>query len=259
MIFCERLSNILAWGFLDLVWGTTMMLGIAGAMLVMDAKLALVVLAILPFLGWVSARFQRRILSSARRVRATNSRITASFNEAIMGVLTSKAFVREQANLDEFRELTTTMHAASVLNLSQAAIYVPIVITLASLATGLALAIGGMDLLGGVIAIGTLVAFIEYAEKFFRPVQELSQRYTTMQAAMASAERLFKLLDTEPAVAEPAEPRQLMARPRGEIAFEGVTFGYNPEEPVLHDVSFKVRPGERVGVVGWTEIGRAHV
>ena len=134
----ERLSNILAWGFLDLVWGFTMMAGIAIAMFVMDAKLALVVFAILPVLAWISARFQRRILSSARQVRATNSRITASFNEAIMGVLTSKAFVRERANQQEFGGLTNRMHEASVRNLTHAAIYLPIVITMASLATGLA-------------------------------------------------------------------------------------------------------------------------
>ncbi|MEM1437204.1 MAG: ABC transporter transmembrane domain-containing protein, partial [Pseudomonadota bacterium] len=115
---CERLSNILAWGFLDLIWGSTMMLGIACAMLVMNAKLAVVVLAIIPVLGWVSVKFQRRILTSARRVRATNSRITASYNEAIMGVLTSKAFVREDANLTDFKGLTGTMYGASVLNLT---------------------------------------------------------------------------------------------------------------------------------------------
>src|SRR4029453_17923166 len=157
---CERLSNILTWGFLDTVWGATMMLGIAVAMLVMNAKLAIAILAIIPLLGWVSSKFQKRILGSAREVRRTNSRITAAYNEGIMGVLTSKAFVREQDNLHDFRELTGKMYGASVQNMTQAAIYVPIVLTLASLATGLTLAIGGVDLLGGAITAGTLVAFM---------------------------------------------------------------------------------------------------
>ena len=128
----ERLSNILAWGFLDLVWGFTMMIGISIAMFVMNWKLALVVFSVMPVLAWISAKFQRRILTSARSVRATNSRITGSFNEAIMGVLTSKAFVREDANQDEFGGLTNKMYDASVRNLTHAAIYLPIVITMAS-------------------------------------------------------------------------------------------------------------------------------
>ena len=164
---CERLSNILAWGFLDLVWGSTMMVGIAIAMFVMSPKLALLVFAIMPVLAWVSAKFQRRILASARTVRATNSRITASFNEAIMGVLTSKAFVREDPNQQEFTVLTDRMQGASVTNLTHAAIYLPIVITLASLATGLALAAGGMDMLAGVISVSTLIAFMAYTRHFF--------------------------------------------------------------------------------------------
>jgi ATP-binding cassette subfamily B protein len=271
---CERLSNILAWGFLDLVWGSTMMLGIAVAMLVMNPKLALVVLAILPLLGWVSARFQRRILSSARRVRATNSRITASFNEAIMGVLTSKAFVREQANLDEFRELTNTMHGASVLNLSQAAVYVPIVITLASLATGLALAIGGLDLLGGAIAIGTLVAFMAYTRHFFDPIEQLGHWFAEMQMAQASAERILSLIETDPAVKDSPDviealQRQADSPPRRNYAPDGgaanirqielrnVAFAYDPAKPVLKDINLTINRGETVAVVGPTGGGKS--
>ena len=103
---CERLSNILAWGFMDFIWGATTMVGIAGAMLVMQWQLGLLVLAILPVLYWVSVKFRRNILTSARAVRRANSRITGSYNEAIMGVLTSKAFVRERENLGEFQGLT---------------------------------------------------------------------------------------------------------------------------------------------------------
>ena len=110
----ERLANILAWAFLDIVWGVTLMLGIAIAMLVMNVKLALLALAVIPFLGWVSARFQKRMLRSAREVRRTNSRITGTYNESIMGVLTSKAFVRESENLNDFKQLTGKMYDASV-------------------------------------------------------------------------------------------------------------------------------------------------
>ena len=271
---CERLSNILAWGFLDLVWGTTMMIGIAGAMLVMNAKLALVVLSILPVLGWVSSKFQRRILTSARRVRATNSRITGSYNEAIMGVLTSKAFVREQANLDEFEDLTQTMYGASVLNLTQGAVYVPIVITLASLATGLALAMGGMDLLGNAIAIGTLVAFMAYTRHFFDPIEQLGHWFAEMQMAQASAERILSLIEADPAIKDSPTvlnaleqhadiPERLTYAPDGgaaeinEIELRHVGFHYDPASPVLSDINLTVHRGETVPIVGPTGGGKS--
>ena len=115
---------------------------------------------VIPMLAWVSFKFQKRILGSARKVRATNSRITSSYNEAIMGVVTSKSFVRERENQQEFEGLTHKMNNASVTNLTQAAIYLPIVITMASLATGLALAAGGMSMIAGIIPVSTLIAFM---------------------------------------------------------------------------------------------------
>ena len=273
---CERLSNILAWGFLDLVWGTTMMLGIAIAMLFMNPKLAIVVLAILPLLGWVSTKFQQRILKSARQVRATNSRITGSYNEAIMGVLTSKAFVREDANLDEFKSLTDRMYGASVTNLTQAAIYVPIVITLASLATGLALAIGGIDLLDGLISAGTLVAFMAYTRHFFDPVEQLGHWFAEMQMAQASAERILSLIEADPEIKDSesvrealkeAEARNTSADGRyaadgGEAAIRsielnGLGFHYDPAKPVLADINLKVNRGETIAIVGPTGGGKS--
>lgn len=270
---CERLSNILAWGFLDLIWGITMMLGIAVAMLFMNPKLAIVVLAILPLLGWVSTKFQRRILKSARQVRATNSRITGSYNEAIMGVLTSKAFVREEANLEEFRTLTDRMYGASVKNLTQAAIYVPIVITLASLATGLALAIGGIDLLDGLITAGTLVAFMAYTRHFFDPVEQLGHWFAEMQMAQASAERILSLIEADPEIKDSesvlAALRQQRASDDGRFAsdggegtihrieLKGLGFAYDPAKPVLSDIDFTVERGETIAIVGPTGGGKS--
>jgi ATP-binding cassette subfamily B protein len=270
---CERLSNILAWGFLDLVWGTTMMLGIALAMLVMNPKLALVVLSILPVLGWVSARFQRRILKSARQVRATNSRITASYNEAIMGVLTSKAFVREQANLDEFSQLTDRMYGSSVKNMTQAAVYVPTVITLASLATGLALAIGGVDLIGGFMTAGTLVAFLAYTRHFFEPVEQLGHWFAEMQMAQASAERIMSLIEADPEIKDsrlvldalarqPAPTGGRYAADGGEaqierIELKNVSFAYNPAKPILDNISLHAARGETIAIVGPTGGGKS--
>ncbi len=271
----ERLSNILAWGFLDLVWGFTMMIGIAIAMFVMNWKLALVVFSILPFLAWISARFQRRILKSARLVRSTNSRITGNFNEAIMGVLTSKSFVREDANQHDFTNLTNRMHDASVTNLTHAAVYLPIVITMASLATGLALAVGGMDMIAGLIPVGTLIAFMAYTRHFFDPIEQLGHWFAEMQMAQASAERILSLIEAEPAIKDSPDVEAAMAvqskreRASGQFAADGgaaeinelalrrVSFAYDPAKPVLDDVSLTVTRGETLAIVGPTGGGKS--
>lgn len=270
----ERLSNILAWGFLDLVWGSTMMAGIAIAMFVMSPKLALVVLSVIPLLAWISARFQKRILKSARQVRATNSRITGSFNEAIMGVLTSKAFVREDPNLQEFQGLTNRMYDASVMNLTQGAIYLPIVITLASLSTGLALAIGGIDLFAGAIQAGTLIAFMAYTRHFFDPIEQLGHWFAEMQMAQASAERILSLIEAEPAIQDrddvlDAIAAQKDAPPRKRVAVDGgsaniehieltnLSFAYTSERPVLDNINLRVNKGETLAIVGPTGGGKS--
>jgi len=271
---CERLSNILAWGVLDLVWGVTMMAGIAIAMLVMNAKLALLVLTIIPVLLWVSARFQKRILGSAREVRRTNSRITASYNEGIMGVLTSKAFVREGENLSEFRHLTDSMYGASVRNLTQAAIYVPIVLTLASLAAGLALAVGGFDLLGGLISAGTLVAFMAYTRHFFDPVEQLGRWFAELQMAQASAERIMSLVEAVPEIRDDEDVALALARNRDlpgrkayaedggparieTIELRHVDFRYASGPAVLNDINLVARAGETIALVGPTGGGKS--
>ena len=165
---CRKLTDILAWAFLDLVWGLTMMIGIAAAMLVMHWQLALVAMAVMPVVGWVSAKFRRRILGSARLVRSTNSRITGSYNESIMGMPTSKAFVREDANAREFESLTGTMYQASVRNLVLAAVFLPLVLTLSAVAVNLTLGVGGSLLYIGAIGAGTLIAFFTLTPQLLR-------------------------------------------------------------------------------------------
>ncbi|MEE9254522.1 MAG: ABC transporter ATP-binding protein [Pseudomonadales bacterium] len=271
---CDRLANILAWGFLDLIWGTSLMLGIAIVMLVMSPKLALVVLSTIPVIAVLSAKFQRKILRSAREVRRTNSRITGAFNEAIMGVLTSKAFVREDENLSDFQRLTGQMLDASVTNQLQAAVYVPLILTLASLAMGMVLAFGGFDLAQGFITAGALVAFLQYARHFFDPIEQLGRWFAEMQMAQASAERIISLVEAEPEIQD--EPDVLAAMeaqrsaparasiapdggPRGiqRIELKNVSFSYSPDQPVLQNVNLAVNAGETIAVVGPTGGGKS--
>ncbi|HJN49625.1 MAG: ABC transporter ATP-binding protein [Pseudomonadales bacterium] len=269
---CERLSNILAWGLLDLIWGITMMAGIAVAMLYMDFLLAIAVLSVLPILAWVSITFQKRILKSARSVRKTNSRITGSFNESIMGVQTSKAFVREAENLNNFSQLSTRMFDSSVLNAVQAAVYLPIVLTLGALASGLALVLGGVEVIAGFVTTGTLIAFLTYTRHFFEPIEELAHWFAEMQMAQASAERTISLIEAESEIkdsprinkamkAHEPDPSGLVAIDGmkdviGLIEFEDVSFNYTDGPAVLKNINLTIRQGESIAVVGSTGGGK---
>ena len=267
---CERLSNILAWGMLDLFWGSTMMLGIAIAMLLMDATLGLIVLSVLPVLAWISLNFQQRILKSARLVRKTNSRITGSYNESIMGVQTSKAFVKEAQNLKKFGDLTDQMHGASVTNLVQAALYLPIVLTLGSVAIGLALVFGGLEMIWGAITAGTLVAFLTYARHFFEPIEQLAHWFAEMQMAQASAERIMSLIQAEPDIQDSDEVINALNRDRqtntaidglpdtiNEIKFNNVGFRYDIGDDVLRGIDLTIRQDETLAIVGSTGGGKS--
>jgi ATP-binding cassette subfamily B protein len=273
---CDRLATILAWGMLDLIWGSTLMGGIAIAMLIMHAKLALIVLAMVPVLLGVSAFFRWRILHSARLVRQANSRLTGAYNENIMGILTTKSFAREESNLDDFKTLSGTMYAVSTRNLIQAAVYLPLILALASLATGLALAIGGIHLTQGVISIGTLITFLAYIRYFFAPVEELGHWFAEMQMAQAAAERILSLIEAQPDIADSAAVRANLnkaasaasaaapgsAADGGQVRIRSIDlvdvhFTYDTGKPILHDINLSVRAGETIAIVGPTGSGKS--
>lgn len=267
----ERISNIIPWFLLDLCWGSALIVGISAMMLHLNTHLALYVMMIVPPLAVVSVIFQRRLLRSQRAVRKTNSQITASFNEAIMGVRTTKTLVREEENLGEFQELSRAMYGHSVRNALQAAVYLPIVITLGSIGVGLSLWRGGLQL-GGEMTFGTMVAFMQYAAFFYIPIQELAARFTELQAAQASAERLQSLLDTEPEIADSPTVRARLERHAGgvgapdghekrieEIAFEDVSFAYIEGEEVLRTFDLTVKAGQSIALVGATGSGKSTI
>ncbi|MEL0093402.1 MAG: ABC transporter ATP-binding protein [Pseudomonadales bacterium] len=266
---CERLSNILAWGILDLFWSLTIMLGVIIAMLIMEWRLALLILTTIPALVLISRYFQRRILKSARLVRKTNSRITGSYNENIMGVLTSKVFVKEADNLRRFGGLTDTMHGASIQNAVQAAVYLPIVITLGSLATGLALVMGGIESLWGWITTGTLIAFLTYTRHFFEPIEQLAHWFAELQMAQASAERILSLINEVPSIKDSEAVQARLAKvPAANLAADGgqldiqrvtfdqVSFRYATGLPVLKNIDLSLNRGQSLAIVGATGGGK---
>ena len=256
---CDRLSNILVWGFLDAVWGSTMMIGIVIAMFWLQPILATIVLCVLPVLAITSVYFQRQLLISARAATSINSRITASYNEAISGVITSKMFVREEANLNEFSVLTQRLNTAKVRNATYASIYLPIVVTLASLAVGLTLVIGGLEVTAGAITIGTLVAFMGFANNIFEPVEQISERFAEMQMAQASAERILGLINEQPAIqdAEDLKVSDADTTPITHIQLIDVAFFYDSAQPVLENINLEADHGQTIAIVGPTGGGKS--
>ena len=158
---CDRISSVLPWTLLDAVWGCFLLSGITAMMLWMNWKLALVVLSIVPPLSIATAIYQKKLIRTQRLARKTNSKITAGFNEGIAGVRTTKAFVREEENLKEFQALTAEMFDYSLRNSLQAAVYLPIVMSLGAAGVGLAVWRGGLLAVGGDLALGDLFVFMQ--------------------------------------------------------------------------------------------------
>ena len=253
---CERLTDILTWAFLDFVWGTAMMLSMGIVMLVLNWKLALCAFALLPFIAWVTIKFRRSILQSAREVRSTNSLITGTYNESISGVLTSKSFVKESESLNQFSQQTDRLYRSSVRNLTLSAVYMPIMMVVGSIAMGLAIAVGGVDFLNGAIVAGTLLAFMMWMRYFFEPVVEMAHWFTEMQTAQASAERILAVMDAVPQIDANERIDPPVSNSIRSIEIRNVSFAYNPPETVLSDVSLEARAGETVALVGPTGGGK---
>ncbi|NLN42443.1 MAG: ABC transporter ATP-binding protein [Clostridiales bacterium] len=266
----ERLGATIAWSLVDLTWGATAMVGGLAAMLYMNWRLALITLIVVPFLAVASVYFQKKILNSYRIVRRTNSKITGAFNEGIMGAMTTKTLVREEENLKEFKVLTKDMYSSSVKAAIFSAIYFPVVITLGSVGTALALWFGGKAVLAQIIGFGTLSAFITYANQFFGPIRELARIIAEFQNAQASAERVMAMINTEPDIKDTPEviekygtefepKRENWEEIKGDISFKNVCFYYKEEEEVLEDFNLEVKRGENIALVGETGSGKSTI
>ena len=271
---CNLLSRIMGWSLLDVVWGVCMLTGISVAMLLLNWKLALLVLAVVPPLVVVARWFQWRLLGTSRKVRKANSHLTAAFNESIQGVRTTKSLVREGRNLEEFQSLSDAMYLDSMRNAVYAAAFWPVLLTICSAATGVVLWYGGLNVLEGVLTVGQLVMFIGLATQFSNPIQEMSRTVTMILSAQASAERIQQVLEIEPSIRDSDEVRQRidscvdaaagMAPDRlreiiSEVRFENVGFAYNSDQPILEDCSLTAKAGETIALVGPTGGGKSTI
>lgn len=266
----SRLSETISWSLVDLAWGFSMMTAVTIAMMRLNFKLALITLSVIPFLAIVSFYFQKKILNAQRDVRKINSKITASYNEDIQGAKTTKTLVREKINLEEFSEITSSMRDKAIKATVISSIYLPIVLTLGSVGTALALSYGGNSIMINTISYGTLVAFISYSAQFFEPVRQIAVIFAELQSAQASAERVFSLLNEVPAITDSNEviekygdlfnpKRNLWPEIKGSVEFKNISFSYKDGEDILDDFNLKVNPGETIALVGETGSGKSTI
>jgi len=170
----------------------------------------------------------------------------------------AQMFNRERAQFEKFAAKNEKLYDAHIMSVMAYAVFYPAIELLSSVAIALILAYGGGDVLGDAMTFGALVAFIQYAQRFYRPISDLSEKYNILQSAMASSERIFGLLDREPTITDPSRPKD-MSEQSEEVVFENVRFSYNPGEEILHGIDFRVAPGEKVAIVGYTGAGKSTI
>src|SRR5688572_25903616 len=253
-----RVSELLTWGVVDTVWALMNITTSLIFMAVINWRLALIVFTIIPVMIIIAIQFRKRILGEYRISRRTNSKITGAYNENIQGVRVVKGLLREDENTKEFQHLTTRMYKASYRAAWLSALFLPTVQIIAAVAMGFIIGYGGLQIQVGLMTIGGIQAFVSYLTFMMWPIQDFARVYAEMQHSIASAERIFKLIDTPPEVHDRSDAIQAETL-MGEIEFDHVAFYYEDRKPVLTDFSLKVQPGEIIALVGPTGGGKSTI
>ena len=265
----DALNELFAAGVVAALGDVFTLTGIMIVLVWMDWRLALIALSVLPLIVLVAQWFRRNVRDSYRRVRTAIARINAYLQERITGMSTVQLFRREARDYQEFDTIDREHRDANLQSIFYYAVFYPAIELVSALAAALIIWWGGGWVVEDTLTLGALVAFFQYSQRFFRPIADLSEKFNVLQGAMASSERIFALLDTPVEIAAPVvadaphiaatrlgRARRLRRQLAGPIRFEHVSFSYVENEPVLRDVSFEVRPGQRVAIVGATGSGK---
>ncbi|MBC8535348.1 ABC transporter ATP-binding protein [Feifania hominis] len=265
----NKIGSMVAWGLVDLMWSAVYVIGVVIAMVILNWKLALLVIAVVPPIALTTVWFQRRMLRQNRKVRHINSRITGEFNEGIGGAVTTKTLVLQDTSAAQFRETTGEMKRESLRFARYNSIYMPIIIFFGAVSTALILARGGRLVMDGAIPFGTLSVFITYSIGIFEPIEMLARIFSDFVATQVNIERVSALLEREPDIQDTPEvverygdvfhPKRENFEPvRGEIEFCDVSFHYSDaEENILEHFNLKVEAGQTVAIVGDTGAGKS--
>jgi ATP-binding cassette, subfamily B, multidrug efflux pump len=258
----DAIQEMMQGGVVGLVADIGLLVGLAIYMFSINWQLALITLAVMPILFFTLNRISARIRDAYRAVRLRTSRSNAFLAENLNGMKTVQLFNRESRNRQAFDKINLSLLDAQIEQIRWFSLFYPSVNLFGSVATSLILFYGAYHLIGpqvsDVVTIGVLIAFVQYSQQFFRPLQDLSDKFNILQAAMASSERIFELLDTPEKIANRTDPFQI-SNFKGEVKFENVWFAYQDEEWVLRDVNFTIKPGESVAFVGHTGAGKTTI
>ena len=260
----ETLNELFSSGVVAVFGDLFTLVFILSAMLYMDWKLALITFSVLPFVVLTAFLFRARLRNAYRDIRVRLARINSYLHERITGILVVKLFNREEHDARRHAAINQDYLEAHLRSITYYALFFPVIELFTAIALALIIWRGGATLLEGAVTVGVLVAFIQYARRFFRPIQDLSEKYNLLQSAMASSERIFELIDREIEIVDPPDPLPLKQPVRGEIEFQGVWFAYGKEDDedwdwVLRDVSFRAAPGKRLAIVGHTGAGKTTI
>jgi ATP-binding cassette subfamily B multidrug efflux pump len=254
----ETLNELFSTGVVGLLGDVFIVFGIAGAMLWLDWQLALIALSAFPVIIYASRFYRRRAREVYRESRLILARLAARLQETIAGVATIQAFGQEGKMYDRFQEINSNYRNVLLRSVRYNAVFFPIIEIFSALSIGLVLWYGGWLIGFDGLQAGVIVAFIQYLQRMYQPIRDLAEKYNIMQAAMASSERIFTTLDTQPVIQNSAAP-VMPARLRGAVEFKDVWLSYKHGEPILKGISFTARPGERLALVGATGGGKTSI
>ncbi len=265
----NKIGSMIAWGLVDIFWSLTYVIGVFITMILLNVKLALLVIMVVPIMAVVTVYFQKKLLSTNRKIRKINSKMTGEFNEGITGARTTKTLVIEDKNLHGFSKVTNLMELNSLKMARLNAVFIPIIVFFGSVSTAIVLSRGGYLAMNDVILLGTLSAFLSYAIGIFEPIQQLARIFAEVVSLQANIERVTELLEKEPLIKDTEEviekygdninpQKENWETIKGEIEFKNVTFQYpDGDEEVLKDFNLKIPAGTNVAIVGETGAGKS--